>query len=97
MDRIQGYIEAGKKEGANLACGGKRIDRKGYFMESTSFTDVQDDLKIAREEIFGPVLSVFKFKDIPEVVKRANDTQYGLASVVITKDMERAIELSNAI
>ena len=77
-----------------MATGGKRINRKGYFFESTIFSDVKDDMRIAREEIFGPVLSVFKFKTIEEVIRRANDSSYGLASVVLTKDMERALEIS---
>jgi acyl-CoA reductase-like NAD-dependent aldehyde dehydrogenase len=64
--------------------GGNRIDRKGYFMETTIFTDVKDDMTIAKEEIFGPVMSVFKFKTVEEVIKRANDSPYGLASGIVT-------------
>jgi len=68
MTKILGYIESGKKEGANLLTGGKRHGSKGYFVEPTVFADVKDDMKIAKEEIFGPVMSILKFKTVDEVI-----------------------------
>ncbi len=67
-NKILNYIELGKREGAKLLCGGNRIDRPGYFVETTVFGDVQDNMTIAKEEIFGPVMSVIKFKTIDEVI-----------------------------
>jgi aldehyde dehydrogenase (NAD+) len=77
--------------------GGKRIERPGYFVETTIFGDVQDDMTIAKEEIFGPVMSIMKFKTVEEVIKRANNTMYGLAAGVVTKDLDNAIEISNGL
>lgn len=88
--KIMGYIESGKKEGAEMLCGGGRVGSKGYFIEPTVFTNVKDEMKICQEEIFGPVLSVIKFKDIDEVVQRANRTVYGLAAAVWTNDITKA-------
>merc|ERR1712198_271618 len=70
---------------------------KGYYIESTVFTDVDDDMRIAKEEIFGPVMQIFKFKTIDEAIKRANATEYGLASSVFTKDIEKANYVSSAL
>src|SRR5262245_52540459 len=89
-DRIMGYIEAGKKEGAKMLIGGGRIGAKGYFIEPTVFTGVTDEMKIAKEEIFGPVMNILKFKDINEVVRRGNQTFYGLAAAVWTRDIKKA-------
>ena len=97
MTKILGFIEAGKKEGAKLLTGGKRHGTKGYFVEPTVFADVQDDMKIAREEIFGPVLSILKFKNVDEVIKRANDSAYGLGAGVCTKSVDNAIKISNGL
>ena len=72
MEKVLNYINIGVKEGAKLNCGGKRIDRKGYFVETTIFSDVLDNMTIAKEEIFGPVMSILKFKSIDEVIERAN-------------------------
>lgn len=94
MNKVLDYIESGKKEGAKLLCGGKRINRDGYFVEATVFADVQDDMKIAREEIFGPVMSIFKYSDLDEAIARANNTQYGLASGVFTANMKNALKVS---
>jgi aldehyde dehydrogenase (NAD+) len=94
MNRILGYIDSGNKEGARCLTGGKRVDRAGYFVEPTVFENVKDDMKIAREEIFGPVLSVMKFKDPDEAIQRGNDTMYGLAAAVWTRDINKANRLA---
>jgi aldehyde dehydrogenase (NAD+) len=90
LDRILGYIDAGKREGARCVTGGKRLPRAGYFVEPTIFDAVQDDMTIAREEIFGPVLSVLRFSDAEEAIRRGNRTIYGLAAAVWTKDIGKA-------
>ena len=97
MEKILNYIDIGKKEGAKLLTGGKRVGNKGYFVEPTVFTDVQDNMTIAKEEIFGPVMSILKFKDIDEVIKRANDSNYGLGAGVVTKNIENALKISNGL
>ncbi|CDW81661.1 betaine-aldehyde dehydrogenase [Stylonychia lemnae] len=97
MNKILGYIESGKQQGAKLLVGGNRHGDKGNFVEATIFADVQDNMKIAREEIFGPVLSIAKFKTIDEVIQRANDTHYGLGAGIQTKNIENAIKISNGI
>jgi len=97
FNKIMGYIDSGKKEGARLLAGGGRVGNKGFFIEPTVFADVQDDMKIAREEIFGPVMSIIKFREIGEVIQRANKTIYGLAAAVWTKDIEKAMKISNNV
>lgn len=97
MNKILGLIETGKKEGAKLECGGKRKGDKGYFVESTVFSGVTDDMTIAKEEIFGPVMQLMKFKDLEEVIDRANDTSYGLAAAVFTTSLENALYVSNSL
>ena len=91
------YIDIGKKEGAKLMTGGKRVGAKGWFVEPTVFADVKDDMTIAKEEIFGPVMSILKFKNIDEVIKRANDSHYGLGAGVVTRSVENALKISNGI
>ena len=97
FDRVMGYIDAGQKDGAKMLLGGKRVGDRGYFIQPTVFSDVKDDMKIAKEEIFGPVMSILKFKDVDEVIARGNSTFYGLAAAVWTKDISKAIKLSNAL
>jgi aldehyde dehydrogenase (NAD+) len=95
--KVMGYIGAGQNEGAKMQCGGSRVGSKGYFIEPTVFTDVKDDMKIAQEEIFGPVMAVMPFKDVDEVIKRANRTAYGLAAAVWTKDITKAHAIANGV
>jgi aldehyde dehydrogenase (NAD+) len=97
FDSVMGYIEAGKSEGATLACGGERVGDRGYFVQPTVFSGVQDEMTIAREEIFGPVMSVIPFKDVDEVIKRANRTPYGLAAGVWTRDIKKALAVANGV
>jgi aldehyde dehydrogenase (NAD+) len=97
FDRVMGYIEAGKKDGAKMLLGGNRVGNRGYFIEPTVFTDVTDEMKIAQEEIFGPVMSILKFKDTDEVLERGNRTFYGLAAAVWTKDIQKALRLANGL
>lgn len=97
FNKVMGYIEAGKKENAKLMAGGGRVGEKGYFIQPTVFADVQDNMKIAQEEIFGPVMSILKFKDMSEVVERANKSLYGLAAAVWTQDITKAHAIADAV
>ncbi len=97
MTKILGYVESGKKEGAKLLTGGNRHGKKGYYVEPTVFADVQDNMKIAKEEIFGPVMSILKFKTTDEVIERANNSNYGLGAGIVTRSIDNALKLSNAI
>jgi aldehyde dehydrogenase (NAD+) len=97
FDNVMGYIESGRSEGAVLACGGERVGDRGYFVEPTVFAGVHDDMKIAREEIFGPVMSVIPFKNLEEVITRANRTSYGLAAGVWTRDLKKAHAIANSV
>lgn len=97
FEKVMGYIESGKKEGATLLAGGGRAGEKGFFIEPTVFADVKDNMKIAQEEIFGPVMSIIKFKDLDEVVERANTTMYGLAAAVWTRDIGKAHAIANRV
>ncbi|MCB6184680.1 aldehyde dehydrogenase family protein [Leeia sp. TBRC 13508] len=101
MAKVLEYIEIGKNEGATLVCGGKQLTMgefaKGYFIEPTIFTNVSPEMRVFREEIFGPVLTVTKFKTVDEAIALANDTEYGLGNGLWTKDIDKAITVSQAL
>ncbi|WP_088239826.1 aldehyde dehydrogenase family protein [Calothrix rhizosoleniae] len=97
FDKVMSYIESGMREGAQMLCGGHSLGDRGFFIQPTVFTDVKDHMKIAQEEIFGPVMSIIKFKDIHEVIERANNTMYGLAAAVWTQDISKAHTIANNI
>jgi aldehyde dehydrogenase (NAD+) len=97
FDKVMGYIDSGRGEGATLACGGERIGNRGYFIRPTVFSHVQDEMKIAGEEIFGPVMSVIPFNNLDEVIARANRTKYGLAAAVWTRDIKKALAVANGV
>lgn len=99
-DRVMSYIESGKSEGARLVAGGeahKDVNGKGFFISPTIFTDVKDDMKIYREEVFGPFVVISSFKTEEEAVDRANDTTYGLGSAVFTQNITRAHRVARRI
>ncbi|MBI3454338.1 MAG: aldehyde dehydrogenase family protein [Candidatus Rokubacteria bacterium] len=100
LETVLGYIEAGTREGATLVTGGQRAavgGGKGYFVEPTIFTGVTNTMKIAREEIFGPVLSVIPFKDLDEGLATGNETFYGLAAAVWTRDVAKALRAARTL
>jgi len=97
FDRVKGYLAIGKNEGAKLTTGGDVTDGKGYFVNPTVFTDVKNTMQIAREEIFGPVVSVIPFKDENDAVLQGNDTTYGLAAAVWTNDVSRAHKVARRL
>jgi aldehyde dehydrogenase (NAD+) len=100
LERVMGYIEAGKKEGATVATGGERADgdlSEGYFVKPTVFTDVKSDMKIYQEEIFGPVLTVIPVDDVEDAIRKGNETEYGLASAVWTTDLKKAHRVAQGL
>jgi aldehyde dehydrogenase (NAD+) len=97
MGKILDLINSGKKEGAKLLTGGNRHGNEGYFVQPTVFGDVKDDMRICREEIFGPVMQILKFKNLNEVIERSNSSEYGLAAAVFTKNIDNALQISNSL
>jgi aldehyde dehydrogenase (NAD+) len=98
MKKILGYVEIGQKEDkAQLVCGGERIGSKGYFVQPTVFDGVTNDMRIAQEEIFGPVISAIDFKNVDEVIAAGNKTMYGLAAGVWTKDISKAHRVAHGL
>jgi len=91
FDKVLSYIEAGKQDGAKVAVGGDRLPGKGYYVQPTVFTEVTDNMKIAKEEIFGPVMQLLRFKTLEEAIERANTTHYGLAAGICTRDVGTAL------
>ncbi|MCH2201241.1 MAG: aldehyde dehydrogenase family protein [Fuerstiella sp.] len=97
FDKIMGYIDSGSKEGATCATGGQRVGDRGFFIEPTVFTNVTDEMSIAREEIFGPVMSILKFSEMDEAISRANNTTFGLAAAVWTSDAKKAHKIAASV
>lgn len=103
LEKLVKYAEIGIKEGAKLVCGGKQAPMPGLYFEPTIFTEVTDDMYIAKEESFGPIMIISSFDDIysnddvEQLIRRANATEYGLASGVLTKDMSKALLVAEKI
>ncbi len=92
-----GYIDSGRSEGATVHLGGERIGSEGYFIAPTIFTDTKPDMRIVKEEIFGPVGVVIKFEDEEDVIHKANDTMYGLAAAVFSQNINRALQTAHKL
>ncbi|KAM3925464.1 retinaldehyde dehydrogenase 3 [Leptodactylus fuscus] len=97
FNKVLEYIQSGKDQGAKLECGGSAVGERGFFIKPTVFSEVTDDMRIAKEEIFGPVQSILKFKSIEEVIKRANSTEYGLTAAVFTENLDKALSITSAL
>ena len=97
FETIMRYIDLGKAEGATLVTGGNRKGTQGYFIEPTIFADVKAGMKIHDDEIFGPVMAVIKFTDVKDAIKKSNESIYGLAAAVLTKDINKAFQVANGI
>lgn len=95
--RVMEYIKIGKDQGAKLLLGGNRVDGKGYFIEPTIFSDVDDDMRISKEEIFGPVLSVFKYDNHDSVIERINDSEYGLAGCIVSRNIDTCMKFTRQV
>jgi aldehyde dehydrogenase (NAD+) len=101
MERVGNYLELGPQEGAKVLSGGQRITdgdlADGYFIAPTLFGDVKDDMRVATEEIFGPVACVLPFDDVDEVIRRSNNTEFGLAGGLWTRDVSKAHRVADAL
>jgi len=97
FDKVLGYIESGKKDGAKVLCGGSKSADKGYFVQPTVFADVTDSMTIAKEEIFGPVMSLIKFRDLDETIEKANNSIYGLGAGVCSRDIGKCLKVAHAL
>jgi aldehyde dehydrogenase (NAD+) len=97
FNKIMSYIDKGKTEGAKCLTGGKRFGDKGFFVEPTVFTGVNDEMLIARDEIFGPVMSILPFKNTDDIIARANNTYFGLAAAVWTQDVQKAHKVAAGV
>ena len=97
LEKVEGYARSGLQAGAEAVAGGKVSERKGYFFESTVLNNVTQDMTVAREEIFGPVLSIIDYEEPEEAIKIANDTDYGLAAGIFTKNIDQATRASNQL
>jgi acyl-CoA reductase-like NAD-dependent aldehyde dehydrogenase len=97
FDRVKSYLDVGKKEGAKVSAGGEAVSGKGYFVQPTLFSDVKNEMRIAREEIFGPVGAAIPFKDENDAVFQGNNTEYGLSAGVWTRDISRAHKVARAL
>ncbi|GJR22868.1 hypothetical protein Tco_0971395 [Tanacetum coccineum] len=97
FQKILKYIKSGVESWATLECGGDRFGSKGYYIQPTVFSNVKDDTLIAQDEMFGPVQTILKFKEIDDVIKRANATRYGLAAGAFTKNIDTANKLTRAL
>merc|ERR1711970_571440 len=97
FDKVLEMVESGKSEGAVLECGGLQIGGKGYFVKPTVFSGVKDSMRIAREEIFGPVQSILKFETMEELIERVNDTSYGLAGGILTSNLNNVLVFTQAV
>ncbi|CRK88023.1 CLUMA_CG001809, isoform A [Clunio marinus] len=97
FNKVLAYIDFGKKDGAKLEFGGKRLGNEGFFIQPTVFSNVTDEMRIAKDEIFGPVQSILRFRTFEEVIERANRTNYGLAAGILTKNINNALMFAGAI
>lgn len=97
FNKVLEMIDSGKKEGAKLECGGARQGSEGYYVQPTVFSDVTENMRIGKEEIFGPVQQIIKFKDMDDVITRANDTTYGLAAAIFTAELDTAMTFTSRV